>query len=82
MVLLSAIALHRVLYGLLLITSFSAGLAAVLVAIGLTVVSARQWVRRLPTAGPLLQRLPLASAAIITLVGIGLIVRALGQGTP
>jgi ABC-type nickel/cobalt efflux system permease component RcnA len=81
-VLLSAIALHRVLYGMLLITAFSAGLAAVLVAIGMTVVSARQWVKRLPTAGPLLQRLPVASAAIITLVGVGLILGALRQGTP
>lgn len=80
-VLLSAIALHRLIYGLMLITAFSAGLAAVLVALGITVVSARQWVTRVPASGALLKRLPVASAAVIVVVGAILIFRAL-SGTP
>jgi ABC-type nickel/cobalt efflux system permease component RcnA len=81
-VLLSAVALHRIGYGLLLISAFSFGLAAVLVAIGLLVVYARQWLDHLPSGGSLLRRLPIASAALITLIGIGLIVRAVEQGMP
>ena len=74
-VLLSAIALHRIVYGLALITSFSLGLASVLIAIGLMVVSARHWIDRLPASrlrfgDSILQRLPIASAAAVTLVGI------------
>lgn len=77
-VLLSAIALHRTAYGMLLISAFSVGLASVLVAIGLIVVCARGWFDRFPSGGPLLQRLPVASAAIITCIGIVLVIRALG----
>lgn len=80
-VLLSAIALHRILFGLLLIVSFSLGLAAVLVGIGIAVVSTRRWFDRIPSGGKLLQRVPIASAALITCIGVVLIVRALG-GTP
>ncbi|MBV9850958.1 MAG: sulfite exporter TauE/SafE family protein [Armatimonadetes bacterium] len=79
-VLLSAIALHRVAYGLLLISAFSVGLASVLVAIGLLVVSARRLADRFPSSGPVLQRLPLASAAAITLIGLMLVVRAFTPG--
>lgn len=78
----SAIALHRIAYGMLLICAFSLGLASVLVAIGLLVVSARHWFDRMPTSGRLMQRLPVASAAMITLIGVVLVVRALGTGTP
>ncbi len=45
-VLLSAIALHRVSYGLLLVVAFSIGLAATLTAIGLTFVYAGSFVKR------------------------------------
>lgn len=91
-VLLSAIALHRVAFGMLLITAFSLGLAAVLVALGLIVVSARNVFDRLPTSlhrnavssmvSGAIRRLPVASAAMITLIGIILIVRAFGPGAP
>ncbi len=81
-VLLSAIALHRVAYGMLLITAFSFGLASVLICIGLMIVSARQWFNRLPSGGAIMARVPVFSAAAITLIGIGLIVRALGPGGP
>ena len=79
-VLLSAIALHRVGYGLVLISAFSLGLASVLVGIGLLVVSARRFADRIPAGGPFLQRLPIVSAAAITLIGLMLVIRAVTQG--
>jgi ABC-type nickel/cobalt efflux system permease component RcnA len=81
-VLLAAVALHRIAYGMLLIAAFSAGLASVLVAIGLLVVYARGWLDRLPHGGTLLRRLPLASSLAITLIGVVLVLRAFGHGTP
>ncbi len=79
-VLLSAVALHRIAYGMVLITAFSVGLAAVLIVIGLMVVSTRHWFERFPAGEGLLRRLPVASAAAITLIGIMLIIRAVTQG--
>jgi nickel/cobalt exporter len=79
-VLLAAIALHRIAYGMALITAFSLGLAAVLVAIGLMVVWARELLDKLPSSGKLFRRVPVASAAMITLIGVVLIVRAFSVG--
>ena len=45
-VLLSAVALQRIAFGLLLIVAFSVGLAAVLVSVGLLLVSARGSLQR------------------------------------
>ena len=78
-VLLSAISLHRVGYGLLLIVAFSFGLASVLVAIGLALVYAGRFVERRRFGGPLLRVLPAVSAAIITLVGLAITLQALSQ---
>jgi ABC-type nickel/cobalt efflux system permease component RcnA len=77
-VLLAAVALHRIAYGLLLISAFSLGLASVLVAIGLLVVRARRWIEGARVSGALLRRVPVASAAVITLIGLALVARALG----
>ena len=79
-VLLSAVALHRIAYGMALITAFSIGLASVLIVIGLMVVSTRHWFERFPAGEGLLRRLPVASAAAITLIGIMLVIRAVTQG--
>jgi ABC-type nickel/cobalt efflux system permease component RcnA len=76
-VLLAAVALRRVAYGMLLITAFSAGLAVVLVAIGLLVVLAGRWVERWPAGRGLLRGLSFASAVAITLIGAGLTARSL-----
>jgi len=77
-VLLSAIALHRVGFGLLLIVAFSVGLAGVLITVGLVMVSARQVLARFQGEGRLLTRwLPLTSAAVITVFGIVMILQAL-----
>jgi ABC-type nickel/cobalt efflux system permease component RcnA len=75
-VLLAAVALHRIAYGLLLIVAFSCGLAAVLVAIGLLVVCASRWLDRFAGGRLLLRRAAVVSAAVITLIGLGLILRA------
>ena len=79
-VLLSAVALHRIGYGMVLISAFSVGLAAVLIVIGMMVVSTRHWFERFPAGEGLLRRLPIASAAAITLIGIMLVIRAVTQG--
>lgn len=76
-VLLSAIALGRVGFGLLLIVAFSAGLAGVLTAIGLALVYASRLFARLPLDGRLPRLLPIASAALVTLAGLGISLEAL-----
>ena len=78
-VLLSAIALHRVAFGMLLIFAFSLGLASVLVAIGLALVYAGRFIQRQRIDTPLLRLLPAVSALVITLVGLGITVQALAQ---
>jgi ABC-type nickel/cobalt efflux system permease component RcnA len=82
--LLSAVALGRVGLGLILLVAFSAGLATVLTAIGMTVLFAKNL---LPdsqkTAGSAVFRyLPVASAAVITAVGILMTAVALGVVHP
>jgi ABC-type nickel/cobalt efflux system permease component RcnA len=77
-VLLSAIALHRVGFGLLLILAFSVGLAGVLIALGLLMVSARHVIAQFQGEGRLITRwLPLTSAAVITMFGLAMIVQTL-----
>jgi ABC-type nickel/cobalt efflux system permease component RcnA len=74
-VLLGAISQHEVALGLLLIVAFSAGLAATLTALGLTVVYARRMTTRLriPAA------LPALSAVAIVAVGCVLTAQAVPQ---
>ena len=77
-VLLSAIALHRLAFGLALIVAFSFGLASVISGIGLAVLYARKLFIRLPSDhGRLVQVLPVASAVIITALGVVLTARSL-----
>jgi ABC-type nickel/cobalt efflux system permease component RcnA len=77
-VLLSALALHRIGFGLLLIVAFSLGLASVLIALGLLVVYARWFMARFHGDGPLVTRwLPLTSAAVVAVLGAAIAVQAL-----
>jgi nickel/cobalt exporter len=76
-VLLSAIALHRVGLGLALIVAFSVGLAATITGIGLVAVYARRAFGRLSLDGPIVQALPAVSAALILAVGVLITARAL-----
>lgn len=80
-VLLSALSLRRVGLGLLLIVAFSLGLALVLIAIGMLMVYARRLVARFDERGPLVTRwLPLASSAVMILLGVSIAVQAVAGG--
>jgi ABC-type nickel/cobalt efflux system permease component RcnA len=79
-VLLSAVSMHRIGFGLLLIVAFSIGLAAVLIGIGLLMVYAREFMSRFQTEGRVFTRwLPLASSIIITLFGFGMIFQSVAS---
>ena len=75
-VLLSAIALHRVGLGLALIVAFSFGLAATITGIGLVAVLARRAFSRMSLEGPLVRTLPALSAALILVVGLVITAKA------
>jgi len=76
-VLLAAISLHRVGYGVLLIVAFSAGLAATVTAIGIAAVGARHVFSRFQLDGPLVSALPAASALVVLVLGAAMTARAL-----
>ncbi|MEH2360209.1 nickel/cobalt transporter [Nostoc sp.] len=76
-VLLSAIALGRIGFGLALVSAFSLGLAAVLTGIGLMLVYAKDRFEHLPFQIPRIKMLPVASALCITLIGLGITSQAL-----
>jgi ABC-type nickel/cobalt efflux system permease component RcnA len=77
-VLLSALSLNRVGFGLLLIVAFSIGLAAVLIAMGVLMVYAHRLMARFQGDGVLIARwLPLTSAALMTGFGLAVAVQAL-----
>jgi nickel/cobalt transporter (NicO) family protein len=78
-VLLSAVALQRIGFGLLLILAFSVGLAAVLVGVGLLLVSARNSVQRWSGEGAWATYLPFLSPLVMTPVGVFLVLRALAE---
>jgi len=80
-VLLSAVALNRVAFGLFLIVAFSVGLAAVLIAVGLLMVYARRFITKFRSDGRLITRwLPLTSAGVITVLGLAIAIRSLVTG--
>ena len=87
---LSAIALERVGFGLVLIVVFSLGLAGVLTGVGIVWVKAAELLNRLSSrggvfsnlpggGGRLFEALPVLSAIFITIVGVGLTYQALIQ---
>jgi nickel/cobalt transporter (NicO) family protein len=75
-VLLSAIALGRIGFGLALVSAFSLGLAGVLTGLGLMLVYAKEWFERLPIQLPKMSMLPAVSALCITLIGLGITTQA------
>jgi nickel/cobalt transporter (NicO) family protein len=76
-VLLAAISLHRVAFGMLLIVAFSAGLALSITGIGLVAVFAKQVFKRASFEGRVVRLLPAASALVILAAGLAMTVRAL-----
>ncbi len=78
-VLLSAIALHRVGYGMLLVVAFSLGLASTLTLIGLAFVYAGRWMKNMVGGGRVVRVLPALSALVVTCVGVVICYQALAQ---
>jgi ABC-type nickel/cobalt efflux system permease component RcnA len=77
-VLLSGVSMNRAGFGLLLIVAFSAGLAGVLIAIGMLMVHARNFMSRFQSEGKWVTRwLPITSSAFIVLLGVALTWKAL-----
>ena len=77
-VMLIASGLGRIGLGLALIVAFSFGLAAVLIALGILLVRSKSRLDRLGKPGSAWQRLlPLVSAAVVTLLGAGIVVNGL-----
>ena len=76
-VLLAAISLQRIGYGLLLILAFSVGLAAAVTSIGLVAVTAKNLFNRVSFEGRLIRALPAGSAVLVIGLGIVMTVRAL-----
>ncbi len=68
--LLSAIALRRVGLGLVLLVSFSLGLAIVLMGIGVLVIYAKNLLPERTGASPFFRWMPVASAAVVLVLGL------------
>ena len=76
-VLLAAISLHRVAFGMLLVVAFSVGLALTITGIGLAAALARGVFRRLSFDGRVVSLLPTASALVILAAGLVMTLHAL-----
>lgn len=78
--LLAAVSVGRTGFGLLLLVSFSLGLALVLMATGLVVLYAKRFLPKQKDSkpNPLFKIMPVVSAAVIFLIGVVLTGNALG----
>jgi ABC-type nickel/cobalt efflux system permease component RcnA len=76
-VLLAAISLHRLAFGLVLIVAFSLGLALSITGIGLAAVVAKKAFARRSFDGLLIRALPAVSALVILVAGVVMTVHAL-----
>jgi nickel/cobalt transporter (NicO) family protein len=77
-IILIAIGLNRILLGLGLVVAFSFGLALVLIIIGILLVRARFLLDRFtPAEGEWHSLLSLASAVVVTLLGVGIMLKGL-----
>lgn len=79
--LLLAIGPNRTALGLAMIVAFSVGLAGVLVALGLILISARTRLERFrrPGDSPLIRWLPTVSAAVMTGLGLTIAISEVGS---
>lgn len=79
-VLLAAVGTAEFARGITLVIIFSVGMAMVLVAIGIAMVRASEFMkRRLEGGGRWMAALPIASACLITLIGLVLVAKALAD---
>ena len=78
-VLLGAIALNKIGFGLLLVLAFSLGLAGALTAIGMLFIYAGRLFERFPSQGRVIRFLPVLSALFVSVIGAAIIWKALGE---
>jgi nickel/cobalt exporter len=78
-VLLAALRLHQLAYGMVLIVIFSMGLATVLSGLGLGVVKGAAWLSRRSLYARIAPFAPLASAIVISTIGAWMIAQGLNQ---
>lgn len=78
-ILLFAVAVGRIADGLMLIVSFSLGLATILIAIGILTVTASKRLERLGSNVKWIQKLPVFTAGIIMILGVAIGINALLQ---
>ena len=76
-VLMLSVTMQRVALGLAILTAFTLGLAAVLIAIGIAVVMTASKARLLGGEQRWAKAVPLASAVIVTALGVAMLVSAL-----
>jgi ABC-type nickel/cobalt efflux system permease component RcnA len=79
-VLLAAVSLNKLALGLGLIVAFSFGLAAVLIGIGVLMVTAGSWMQRWSTEGRWIRLLPAISGAVILVLGCVIAFQSLVAG--
>ena len=78
-ILLMALAINRLLFGLALVVAFSLGLAMVLITMGLVMVWAGSSFRGLREDTPLLGWLPVVSGFVIVIIGIIMVLRSVKE---
>ena len=76
-VLLGAIALNKIGFGMVLVLAFSLGLAGALTAIGMLFIYAGKLFQRFPASGKVIGFLPVLSALFVSLIGAGIVYKAL-----
>jgi ABC-type nickel/cobalt efflux system permease component RcnA len=76
-VLLGAIALNKIGFGMILVLAFSLGLAAALTAIGMLFIYAGKLFQRFPSSGKVIGVLPVLSALFVTIIGAAIVYKAL-----
>ena len=77
MVLLMAVSLQKLLLGLTLLVAFSLGLAAVLISIGIAMILSGPLLGKISKATWMTRVLPVGSAAVVTLLGLGIVYQAI-----
>ncbi|HSL41982.1 MAG TPA: sulfite exporter TauE/SafE family protein [Anaerolineales bacterium] len=78
-VMLGAIALNKIAFGLVLVLAFSLGLAGALTAIGMLFIYAGRLFARFPSQGWVIRLLPVLSALFVSAIGAAIIWKALGE---
>jgi ABC-type nickel/cobalt efflux system permease component RcnA len=80
-VLLTALSLHQVAYGIVVIIAFSIGLSGVLTTMGIAFVRGAKWLSERPAFEHLTNYGPLASACVIACIGAIMIGQGFASGS-